>query len=56
MRKKVYKLLASIEFTSERKMSSYIVEDSLNKEIWVYSKGADSVVRERLSRDPKVNS
>lgn len=54
--KKVYNILATLEFTPDRKMMSVVVEDSDTKRITLYNKGADSFVRSQLSRGPDVQS
>nr|CAJ2469358.1 unnamed protein product [Leishmania braziliensis] len=51
---KVYNILATLEFTPERKIMSIVVEDSDTKKITLYSKGADSFIRSQLSRGPDV--
>nr|AHM92900.1 miltefosine transporter [Leishmania amazonensis] len=52
--RKVYNILATLEFTPDRKMMSIIVEDSDTKQIMLYNKGADSFIRPQLSRAPDV--
>ncbi|CAG9571164.1 phospholipid-transporting ATPase 1-like protein [Leishmania major strain Friedlin] len=52
--RKVYNILATLEFTPDRKMMSIIVEDSDTKKITLYNKGADSFIRAQLSRAPDV--
>ncbi|KAG5483540.1 hypothetical protein CUR178_07862 [Leishmania enriettii] len=54
--RKVYNILATLEFTPERKMMSIIVEDNDTKKIMLYNKGADSFVRPQLSRAPDVQA
>ncbi|GET87004.1 phospholipid-transporting ATPase 1-like protein [Leishmania tarentolae] len=54
--RKVYNILATLEFTPDRKMMSIIVEDSDTKEITLYNKGADSFVRPQLSCAPEVQA
>eukprot|EP01133_Synstelium_polycarpum_P010882 gene10882-12678_t len=41
---RVYQLLNTLEFTSDRKRMSVIVKDSITKEIILYCKGADSAI------------
>ncbi|KPI89638.1 phospholipid-transporting ATPase 1-like protein [Leptomonas seymouri] len=53
-RQKVYNILATLEFTPDRKMMSVIVEDDDTKHITLYNKGADSFVRSQLCRGPDV--
>ncbi|KPA76352.1 phospholipid-transporting ATPase 1-like protein [Leptomonas pyrrhocoris] len=53
---KTYNILATLEFTPDRKMMSIIVEDSDTKRITLYNKGADSFVRSQLSREPDVQA
>ena len=48
--RQVYELLNIIEFDSTRKRMSVVVRDPQRK-LWVYCKGADSVVYERLKRN-----
>ncbi len=44
---KKYKILEKIKFTSKRKRMSIIVEDT-NGDIWIYTKGADDVIKPDL--------
>ncbi|KAK7196678.1 phospholipid-transporting ATPase 1-like protein [Novymonas esmeraldas] len=52
--RKVYNILATLEFTPDRKMMSIIVEDSDTRKITLYNKGADSFIKSQLSRAPDV--
>ena len=54
--KKVYNVLATLEFTPDRKMMSVVVEDNDTKRVTLYNKGADSFVRSQLSRGPDVQA
>ena len=45
-----YKLLNILEFTSDRKRMSVIVEDQEGK-IMLLTKGADSIIQARLSKE-----
>lgn len=54
--RKTYKILATLEFTPERKMMSIVVEDPTTKNITLYNKGADSFVKPQLSSDPQVQA
>ena len=47
---RTYKLLQVIEFTSARKRMSVIVRDDQNV-VWLFCKGADSVILQRLASD-----
>lgn len=49
-----YKLLAILEFSSERKRMSVVIRNQ-DGEIWVFSKGADSVMFPLLSNTSTVN-
>lgn len=42
-----YKLLETLEFTSDRKRQSVIVQDP-NNQIWLYCKGADSTLKGKM--------
>lgn len=44
-----YKLLNTCEFTSTRKRQSSIIQDLQTEEIFLYSKGADNVIKDLLS-------
>ena len=44
-----YRLLNTLEFDSTRKRMSVILEDQQNMKIKLLCKGADSIIRERLS-------
>ena len=46
-----YELLNVLEFTSTRKRMSVIIKDLQNGEIWLYTKGADSVIEKLLRRN-----
>jgi len=46
---KVYKLLLKLEFTSDRKKMTVVVEDPDTGLIILYTKGADFAIFERLS-------
>lgn len=46
-----YKLLNTCEFTSTRKRQSSILQNLETKEIILYTKGADNVIKELLSKD-----
>ena len=46
---KTYKLLLKIEFTSDRKKMSVIIEDEATNTIFLICKGADFSIFERLS-------
>ncbi|CCW66752.1 unnamed protein product [Phytomonas sp. Hart1] len=48
-RKREFNILATLEFTPERKMMSIIVEDALTGKITLFNKGADSFVKPQLS-------
>jgi len=48
-----YRLLNVFEFSSDRKRMSVIVEDE-NGKIYLYCKGADSIIFERLSTSNSV--
>ena len=48
-KKKNYKLLQKLEFTSDRKKMSVIIEDENTKTIFLICKGADFAIFERLS-------
>lgn len=50
---KVYKILNVLAFNSQRKRMSVIVEDQ-NKNISIYSKGADSVMIPRMMPDSQI--
>ncbi|KAJ1566169.1 hypothetical protein HK096_002678 [Nowakowskiella sp. JEL0078] len=50
-----YELLASLEFTSDRKRMSAVVRTP-DGQIHLYCKGADNIIFERLSRNPSVNN
>jgi len=43
-----YELLNVLEFTSSRKRMSVIIKDNQNGEIWLLTKGADSVIEKLL--------
>ncbi|XP_050223606.1 probable phospholipid-transporting ATPase 8 isoform X2 [Mercurialis annua] len=51
--KRTYKLLQVLEFSSSRKRMSVVVKNDENK-LLLLSKGADSVMFERLSRDGRL--
>lgn len=42
-----YKLLETLEFTSERKRQSVILQDR-NGDVWLYCKGADSTLKGKI--------
>ncbi len=44
-----YKLLSILEFSSARKRMSVIIEDLSTKDLWLLTKGADSVIIPRLN-------
>ena len=44
-----FKLLNVCEFTSARKRMSVIIQEDANDDIWLFCKGADSVIKSRLS-------
>lgn len=46
-----YKLLNTCEFTSTRKRQSSILQNLETEEIILYTKGADNVIKELLSKD-----
>nr|CCC94924.1 putative phospholipid-transporting ATPase 1-like protein [Trypanosoma congolense IL3000] len=46
---RIYKILATLEFSPERKMMSIIVQDTRTKHIVLFTKGADSSLLPRLS-------
>ena len=50
-KERVFNLLNKIEFSSDRKKMTVIVEDPIRKAIIVYTKGADFAIFERLSKD-----
>ena len=50
-KEKVFKVLTKIEFTSDRKKMTVVIEDVARKCIIVYSKGADFAIFERLSTE-----
>ena len=43
-----FKILNTLEFSSDRKRMSVIVQDLENSRITLLSKGADSVIKERI--------
>ena len=45
-----YKLLHLLEFNSTRKRMSVIVKDEVEDKIILFTKGADSIIFERLSK------
>lgn len=53
--KREYKIHEMIEFDSDRKRMSVMVEDKHNKKIELFMKGADMMVLERLSRTAAGN-
>lgn len=55
-RKKVFTILATLEFTPDRKMMSIIVKDAETGRITLYNKGADSFVTSQLSNAPDVQT
>ena len=48
-------LLKKIEFNSDRKRMSILVRDPTDGLIKLYIKGADSIILDRLSREPEKN-
>lgn len=48
-------LLKKIEFNSDRKRMSILVRDPADGLIKLYIKGADSIILDRLSREPEKN-
>ncbi|KAG5509638.1 hypothetical protein JKF63_06343 [Porcisia hertigi] len=52
--RKEYNILATLDFTPDRKMMSIIVEDVDTKRITLYNKGADSFIRLQLSHAPDM--
>ncbi|KAF2071974.1 hypothetical protein CYY_006711 [Polysphondylium violaceum] len=50
---KEYGLLAIMEFSSDRRRMSILLKDKQNDKIILYSKGADSIMLERLSTEEK---
>ncbi|ORC84901.1 phospholipid-transporting ATPase 1-like protein [Trypanosoma theileri] len=52
--KRTYEILATLEFTPERKMMSIIVKDRTDQRIILFTKGADSSLSLRLSDDLEV--
>jgi magnesium-transporting ATPase (P-type) len=50
-----YRLLNILEFTSTRKRMSVIVEDLSNKKIFLFTKGADSIILEKLNFEKSKN-
>ncbi|CCW61801.1 unnamed protein product, partial [Phytomonas sp. EM1] len=55
-KERVFNILATLEFTPERKMMSIIVEDTITGKITLYNKGADSFVKKQLSSAPDVQA
>jgi magnesium-transporting ATPase (P-type) len=47
--KKIYKLLLKLEFTSDRKKMTVVVEDPETGLIILYTKGADFAIFDKLS-------
>ncbi|EPY22896.1 phospholipid-transporting ATPase [Strigomonas culicis] len=54
--RKVFKILATLEFTPDRKMMSIIIQDAETKKVTLYNKGADSFVKPQLSTAPDVQA
>jgi len=50
-----YERLEVLDFTSDRKRMSVLVQDSKTKEIYLYTKGADEVMFPRLGKDQRVS-
>lgn len=48
---KIYKKLQECKFTSTRKRMSIVIQDMETKQIKLISKGADSIIYERLTQD-----
>lgn len=48
---KKYQLLQELEFTSNRKRSSSVIKDLQTNSLFLYIKGADDVIYERLAKD-----
>ena len=53
--KKIYKILNELEYTSERMRMSIICKDEESNKIFLYSKGADSII-ESLLHKKHINS
>ncbi|KAH9600178.1 hypothetical protein LSM04_006172 [Trypanosoma melophagium] len=51
---RIYDILATLEFTPERKMMSIIVKERNSERIILFTKGADSSISLQLSDDPEV--
>eukprot|EP01132_Coremiostelium_polycephalum_P007601 gene7601-9346_t len=54
--RKSYDLLAMMEFTSDRRRMSILLRDPTSGQVVLYSKGADSIMMERLSDSAKSSS
>ena len=54
-RERKFDLLNSFAFTSDRKRMSIIVRDPRDSRIKMYTKGADSIIKQRLSPNQKLN-
>ncbi|EAL69268.1 transmembrane protein [Dictyostelium discoideum AX4] len=55
-KEKTFKLLTSMDFTSERRRMSVVLKDIETNKIYLYSKGADSVMMSRLKQDNNINN
>ena len=44
-----YKLFRKVEFNSDRKRMSILVQDPIDQKVKLYVKGADSIILERLA-------
>ena len=47
-----YEIMATLEFTADRKMMSIVLRDPIRRCIFIITKGADSSVMPRLCKDP----